>query len=238
MEIKQPELQIARSYTPLPPTKGDPSADLRILVRKEYKGEVSGYLHKLAAGSELHLRGPHQEFNLSEDVSDVVFLAGGTGIAPAMQLAYSLFEGKVLESDKPKMQIVWSNRKRADCEGGADASNPYAWESKKTGRIVQELELLQQRYPGRLSVDYLVDEEKKFLDQKKMVQLMRPTSRVKAGAVQSKTDTKLLFVSGPPGFVDYIAGPKKWDSSAPEDQGELGGLLGKMGLRSWKVWKL
>ena len=237
VEIKQPQLQIARSYTPLPPNKGDPKGDLRLLIRKEHKGEVSGYLHTLGVGSQIHLRGPHEEFDLPERVTDVVFLAGGTGIAPALQVAYALLEGRHTDMEKPKMHIVWASRKRADCEGGVDISNPYAWEARKTGRIVQELETLQQKYPGQLSVEYLVDEEGKFLDQKKISSLTKASSEVKFGASHTRIDSKLLFVSGPEGFINYIAGPKRWEGGK-EGQGQLGGILGQMGIRTWKVWKL
>ncbi|KAH6724678.1 hypothetical protein BKA61DRAFT_588922 [Leptodontidium sp. MPI-SDFR-AT-0119] len=237
VEIKQPELQIARSYTPLPPNKGDPMGDFRLLIRKEHKGEVSGYLHTLNAGSQVHLRGPHEEFDLPERVTDVLFLAGGTGIAPALQVAYTLLEERHMEDDKPKMHIVWASRKRADCEGGADVNNPNAWEARKTGRIVQELETLQQKYPGQLLVDYLVDEEGNFLDQKRISSLTKATSEVKFGARHTRIDSKLLFVSGPEGFINYIAGPKIWEGGK-EGQGQLGGILGQMGIRTWKVWKL
>ncbi|PVH86653.1 ferredoxin reductase-like protein [Cadophora sp. DSE1049] len=237
VEIKQPQLQIARAYTPLPPNKGDPKGDLRLLIRKEHKGEVSGYLHTLGVGSQIHLRGPHEEFDLPERVTDVVFLAGGTGIAPALQVAYTLLEGRHTDVEKPNMHIVWASRKRADCEGGADVSNPNAWEARKTGRIVQELEILQQKHPGQLSVDYLVDEEGKFLDQKRISSLTKATTEVKFGARHTRIDSKLLFVSGPEGFINYIAGPKRWEGGK-EGQGQLGGLIGQMGLRTWKVWKL
>ncbi|CZS97694.1 related to cytochrome-c mitochondrial import factor CYC2 [Rhynchosporium graminicola] len=237
VEIKQPQLQIARSYTPLPSNKGDPKGDLRLLIRKEHKGEVSGYLHTLTAGSQIHLRGPHEEFDLPETVTDVIFLAGGTGIAPALQVAYTLFERRQTEGEKPKMHIVWASRKRAECEGGADVRNPNAWEARKTGRIVQELETLQQKYPGQLEVDYLVDEEKTFLDQKRISSLTKASTEVKFGARHTRIDSKLLFISGPDGFINYIAGPKKWEVGK-EGQGQLGGLLGQMSIRTWKVWKL
>ncbi|KAI6715320.1 hypothetical protein JHW43_002170 [Diplocarpon mali] len=239
VEFKQPDLQIARSYTPLPPTKGDPKAkgDLRFLIRREHRGEVSGYLHALGEGAQIQLRGPNEEFSLPESVQDVLFLAGGTGIAPALQVAYTLLEEKDAQPEKPKIHIVWANRKRADCEGGHDASNPNTWEAHKTGQIVQELEILQQRYPGQLSVEYLVDEEGKYLDQRRISSLMKVTTKDKGRAGTTEIDSQLLFVSGPEGFISYIAGPKRWEYGR-EGQGELGGLLRQIGLKTWKVWKL
>jgi hypothetical protein len=84
VEIKQPQLQIARSYTPLPPSEDDQPGDLRFLIRREQKGEMSGYLWGLKEGDTMWLRGPKQEYELGEEISDVVFVAGGTGIAPAL----------------------------------------------------------------------------------------------------------------------------------------------------------
>lgn len=238
VEVKQPELQIARSYTPLPPRTGDPKGDLRLLIRKEHKGEVSGYLHKLKSGSQLQLRGPHEEFNLPEGVENIVFLAGGTGIAPALQIAYTLLEERYTEAEKPRMHIVWSSRQRADCEGGVDASNPYGWEGRKTGEIVQELESLQQRHPGRLSVDYLVDEEGKCLDQNRIAKLTNMTTRAPKPLITSSIESQLLFVSGPEGFIKYVAGPKKWENGR-EAQGDVGGIVRQLGLaKTWKIWKL
>ncbi|PBP24888.1 homoaconitase LysF [Diplocarpon rosae] len=237
VEFKQPDLQIARSYTPLPPKKGDPKGDLRFLIRREHKGEVSGYLHTLGEGSQVQLRGPHEEFSLPESVQDVLFLAGGTGIAPALQVAHTLLEARDTQAEKSKIHIVWASRKRADCEGGVDSSNPNAWEAHKTGKIVQELELLQQSHPGQLSVDYLVDEEGKCLDQKRISSLTMMKTKARSGAAMADIDSQLLFVSGPEGFISYVAGPKRWEHGR-EGQGELGGILRKMGLKTWKVWKL
>ncbi|KAK2628738.1 hypothetical protein QTJ16_001841 [Diplocarpon rosae] len=237
VEFKQPDLQIARSYTPLPPKKGDPKGDLRFLIRREHKGEVSGYLHTLGEGSQIQLRGPHEEFSLPESVQDVLFLAGGTGIAPALQVAYALLEVRDSQAEKPKIHIVWACRKRADCEGGVDNSNPNAWEAHKTGKIVQELEILQQSHPGQLSIDYLVDEEGKFLDQKKISSLTMMKTKARSGAAMTEIYPHLLIVSGPEGFINYIAGPKRWEHGR-EGQGELGGILRSMGLKTWKVWKL
>ena len=218
MEVKQPELQIARSYTPLPPTKPEESVDLRLLIRKEPKGEVSGYLHHLPVGAKIELRGPHSGYEIPDDIQEVVFLAGGTGIAPALQVAYNLLERRNSEN-KVMVRIVWANRKREDCQ-------------QQKGLIVQELEGLRQRHPDRLSVEYLVDEEKTFLDQKK---ILRVTSE--APKNDGKIRPKLLLISGPEGFINYYAGPKKWEGGK-EGQGQVAGVLGRMRLEGWTVWKL
>jgi hypothetical protein len=106
------------------------------------------------------------------------------------------------------------------------------WKAEEeTGLIVQELEYLQKKHPGQLTVEYLVDEEKTFLTPKKISQILKARGK---GSVEG---TKLLFVSGPEGFVNHFTGPKRWDGGK-EVQGEVTGVIGKMGLRDWTVWKL
>jgi homoaconitate hydratase len=78
--FKQPQLQIGRDYTPLPPfinTLGslqisaedqstrDGDERLRFLIRREPHGEVSRYLHGLEIGTEIEIRGPNMEYEIS-----------------------------------------------------------------------------------------------------------------------------------------------------------------------------
>lgn len=132
VEIKQPQLQIARNYTPLPPAPhaaGDTAAaahNLRFLVRRYDGGEMSTYLSRLQPGDEVWLRGPHLGFDVAARLGAcgerVVFLAGGTGVAPALQVARHLLrlssarrgEG---EESRLSMEIIWASRSRADCAG-------------------------------------------------------------------------------------------------------------------------
>ena len=183
IQIKQPQLQIARAYTPLPPTPTSNADELRLLIRRERNGEVSNYLHRLAIGQSAELRGPTVEYEVPKDTTEVLFLAGGTGIAPAMQLAYGL-------QGKASMSVMWANRTREDCTGGK-SDNPVhesggGWlsglsrlvqgspsiELVKTvddatsvpkNAVVRQLEQLKQTHGGiagtRLQVDYFVDEE-------------------------------------------------------------------------------
>ena len=136
VNIAQPQLQIQRAYTPLPPlpeistlkSASSTSTPLRLLVRRDPLGEVSRYLHSLEPGSpnaSLLVSGPHLHYAVPSDVRAIVFLAGGTGIAPALQLAHdrpALGAGRAETPDHshalPTMQILWANRHREDCRGG------------------------------------------------------------------------------------------------------------------------
>jgi cytochrome-b5 reductase len=222
VEFKQPQLQIARSYTPLPPRPDLPPPDLRFLIRRETGGEVSNYLANLPPQATVELRGAHPGVDLPRGITDVVFLAGGTGIAPAMQVAHTLLENRT-GGERPSIHILWANRKRDDCvERGA------------AGTVVRELQEMQQRFPENLRVEYLVDEEGTFLDQKRISVV---TQRARGGSAGAGVDPKLLFVSGPEGFVNFLAGPKRWEDGE-EKQGNVGGVIKRMGLKGWKVWKL
>lgn len=136
VQAKQPQLQIARSYTPLPSTAFEQSlesserpnptdqqrtenqqlpSDLRFLIRAEKDGEVSNYLHSLPLSSTVGLRGPFLEFELPPDVREVIFIAGGTGIAPAMQVAHVL-----AQRPGARMHILWNTRRKDEIQGGED----------------------------------------------------------------------------------------------------------------------
>lgn len=260
VQIKQPQLQIARAYTPLPPTSDshvkshDEPADIRLLIRQEQGGEVSTYLHRLPEDSIIELRGPNTEYELPADIKEVVFLAGGTGIAPAMQIAQAL--GRRTGS---RMHILWANRRRDECLGGVseDRTTAMAVESRKgwwqslfgttepaqetlvdshgsqpKGAMVQELEALKERGKAAtrgVSVQYYVDEEKTFIQQTDIERTISRTPEEKG--------SRLIMVSGPDGFIEHWAGRKKWVGGR-ETQGPLGGVLKRMDLGDWKVFKL
>lgn len=167
VEVMQPDMQISRAYTPLPPapstapaspaspisstsdTTPRPRADdtvgnsagaatpavaaddddlntLRLLVRSHRPhGEVSSYLHALPPGALVLVRGPHAEYSLPPDVApdladvrDVLFLAGGTGIAPALRVAAALRERAAEREDGGvRMTVLWAVREGVECAG-------------------------------------------------------------------------------------------------------------------------
>jgi cytochrome-b5 reductase len=240
VEFKQPLLQIARSYTPLPPTENTANGDLRFLIRKEPTGEMSNYLFELPVDGQVELRGPHTEFDMPENAQNVVFLAGGTGIAPALQVAHTLLEARKTGAAKPRIHIIWANRRREECIGaGAYAPDSYSTErtTQDLGVMVRQLRELQDKHPENLLVDYVVDEERTFIDQKMVSRAIKPLPESQDDNSPAQPNSKLLFVSGPEGFINYFAGPKKW-WNGKETQGELGGILGRMGISDWCVFKL
>lgn len=263
VQFKQPQLQIVRAYTPLPPKAREPQNcedNLRFLIRRDPHGEVSNYLHNLPIGSKIEVRGPNLEYELTPDVKQVVFFAGGTGIAPALQIAHAMFE----DGDKNgrTLHILWANRKREDCIGGhsdAPPSDPLppkpSWSGFFTpkklkmeiqatlerGLIVRELEGLKERYPGHVTVEYYVNEEDTWIDRDAV---FRALSRFddKDFSLGSATaqEQRQILISGPGGFISCLAGPKEWRGGR-EEQGSVSKIVAhaiSMNPHNVKVWKI
>ena len=250
VQFKQPQLQIARNYTLLPAAEGQDQEELSFLIRKERNGEVSGYLHGLPIGAEIELRGLNAEYVIPDKVDTVLFLAGGTGIAPAMQVADAL-------AGKTNMHILWASRRREDCVGGkSDKTQSERWSfdfsgwwspfssvtkeesgsTLETSAIVSQLNHLKTKASSghhRLLIDYYVDEEGTVIQPREVVRLIslaRQSSLTQNGK-------RVLFISGPDGFVNHWAAPKQW-VNGHEIQGPLGGILSTLDLDGWEVVKL
>lgn len=259
VELKQPQLQIARSYTVLPAVAGQSPNTLRFLIRRELNGEVSGYLHGLPLGSELEVRGPRVDFRIPEDVREVLFLAGGTGIAPALKAADAL-------DGTAKLHIMWANRRREECAGGTSDTIPSAsWAGMISGMwarlrpspqqattasiadeiaqkntIVLMLDLLKRQLDARapsgggsLTVDYFVDDEYRYISPGAVSNLLKRAPSTE----DHEPGSKIVFVSGPEGFISHWAGSKEFVGGR-EEQGTLGGVLSRLQAKGWLVVKL
>ncbi|KAJ5675927.1 hypothetical protein N7462_008824 [Penicillium macrosclerotiorum] len=263
--FKQPQLQIGRDYTPLPTTEAtsltvdeENEGYLRFFIRKDPFGEVSRYLHSLEIGADIEMRGPQIECSIPEETQEILFIAGGTGIAPALQAGYSLLN-RTTTQNRPRIHILWASRLRQDCLGGvSDTPNgpvstgswfwgwfgsskssasesqavPAVSQNQASSLIVRELEALKSQYPGQITVDYYLDEDNRFIGKKDISQFIESTSP----AVESGKN-KLILVSGPEGFISYMAGPKVW-AQGREIQGPLQGIIKELDLKEWAVWKL
>ena len=184
--------------------------------------------------STISVRGPFSELDISHhSVSEIIFLAGGTGIAPALQVAYHISG----HENKPRMSILWANRRREECIGAGDGPQ-YKWWTlspffgfarhvpSKPGEVVKMLQGFETH--NGVKTRYFVDEDGSFITPRDVERLLRPTQ------VEGE---KLVLVSGPEGFVEYWAGRKEWVGGR-EVQGVLDGQLAKMNLKGWKVIKL
>ena len=267
VQFKQPQLQIVRAYTPLPPvdeSTGQEKGELRFLIRRDPHGEVSSYLHKLSTGARIEMRGPYLEYELTPDVREIVFFAGGTGIAPALQVAHALFEGKAEESKDRKLHILWANRTREDCLGGVSDPPPDTvlppkptWSglfsstkskpknsappSQEKGLIVKDLEALKQKYPGQVTVEYYVNAEDTWIDEDAVFRaLARFDDKIFSTSSAASQEQRQILISGPSGFISHLAGPKEWRNGR-EEQGSVSRLVAHALSRhphDVKVWKI
>ena len=264
--VIQPELQIARAYTPLPPREGDAPEQLRLFVRQEPNGEVSTFLSTIYRGTLVHCRGPHVEYEIPPDVDEVLFIAGGTGIAAALQVAHTLFKYRTaLPDHSPKLRILWSNRRREDSYQGPESSftqriqekgnawfgkpatikpvetpddeNAPAELSQSQTPLVEELEALKSRNPGQLEINYFIDEDDTYVTESVLRRYLSSNNEQQSDPDQPAPKKKIILIAGPDGFVSYYAGPKYFRKGV-EVQGPLDGLLRKIDPKGWEVWKL
>ncbi|KAI4215169.1 MAG: hypothetical protein LQ351_002484 [Letrouitia transgressa] len=257
IQVKQPNLTIARFYTPLPPflTNQLPkssisSLELYLLIRNDPFGELSRYLHGLEPGTSVEIRGPYEEYHVDKDLDEVLFLAGGTGIAPALQLAYILFNGRK-QAEMPKMHVLWANRRVEDCHG-AELDNEHTSITNKIYKlfrsntppesnvpaeeqsiIFKELKALEAQYYENFSFSCYADERQKLITDKVLQSKIADSSQRRAPFDNRQTKS-LIMISGPDGFISHFAGPKTPAGS----QGLLGGVLARIDITGWMVWKL
>lgn len=215
VEFKHPLLQIARSYTPLPPDAQTAWGDLRFLIKHEVGGEVSSYIAGLTVGEELELRGPKVQVNLSrEPVSQIVFVAGGTGIAPACQTAAALLQRSKTITDRTKITILWAVRSRQEC---------------CQGPVAQALAELEKQHPTQLHVERFIDDEKTFLADSHLARTL---------ASIDESSQKLLLISGPERLTSWLVGRVSMqDEGRLQSPTVIRGLLGRL-LRHDACWKV
>lgn len=239
VDIANPDINILRSYTPLPPSQDLDHLGprpLELLIRKEPGGEMSNFLNRLRSGMKLRMRGPFTDYELPHDVAEVVFLAGGTGIAPAMQIAYAIGQRRTQRcaasdnsltqpTDGPsvRMSILWANRR------AADAYSMYA--DDHPGRLVKQIEQMGQAPGLDLELKVFIDEQGTFIKDKDLSSVLsRPSPSV---------GKRIIIISGPQGLVEFLAGSKAQPHAIDVHHGGVpGGLLSKVDLRGWDVVKL
>lgn len=234
VEIKQPSR--AQSYMPVYPiwpesAIGSGVEDLRFLVETNSEDELSNYLFGLREGSEVELRGPNFEFEMPKNVEQIVFLASGTGILPAIQTILAFRWPNI-----PRIKILWVNGRSKEHVGdGTDFPDDQTSAKRRETLDFQFEKLKPKKWPFKYKIDCVVDDERVFIDDDQIRSMVNDLD-VKS---TEKKGSKLLFVSGPEEFVTHLAGPKKMlEADGKQGQGNLGGIIGKMGLQGWTVFKV
>ena len=221
---------------------------------------MSAYLNRLREGSELFLRGPHPGFEVESRLGSqqqVVFLAGGTGVVPGLQVARA-----VLDREDTRFTLLWAVRKREEVQSVTPKKSWWQtlWGGIREVEVIEcpspigkEIQALKTQYGDRFKIHVAVDEEKTAFTSREVQSTLGSTPHTdenkacqlhnqKQHAVLSEFEEErkscvcdqstprgknLFFVSGPEGFVSHFAGAKTW-LNGMEAQGPVGGILGRL----------
>ncbi|PLW18579.1 hypothetical protein PCANC_09227 [Puccinia coronata f. sp. avenae] len=237
--LKHPALQIERPYTPLsalspsaqlppvPPVDCHHSPTLDLLVKKYPDGDVSTYLHHAAKnlGNRLEIRGPVPTWcHPKGGIDELVFIAAGTGITPAIQLLRRLFQQPNRTkggAGLPKFKLIYLAR------------------SLDSAYLLDELRGYHSHFPDVFSFKLLVDTPphppsalNHSVDKVGRLELSDLTKWL--GNSQPETK-RIVLVCGPDSLICSVAGCK---GRGYNSQGEIGGMLKSLGYSKDQVVKL
>ncbi|GLB43615.1 putative flavoprotein pyridine nucleotide cytochrome reductase family protein [Lyophyllum shimeji] len=199
---------IIRPYTPISPS--DQKGELTFLIKRYDNGKMSKHVHNLKEGDTLAIKGPIEKFPYKHNEFDeVALIGGGAGITPLLQLLTHALSDP---ANKTKFKLLFSNVTEKDI------------------LLREEFDALQRKFPGTFEAIYLVDNPEKdwpgyggYINKDVVKEHVAPPSlgeKVK------------VFVCGPPGHVEAVAGKKPGMK-----QGELGGILKELGYTEDQVYK-
>ena len=188
----------------------DTPGHLDLVVKRYPGGKMSEHLDSLAVGESLNFKGPIPKYPWEANKhSHIGLIAGGTGITPMYQLLRAIFNNP---EDKTKVTLVYGNLTEDDI------------------LLKKELQQLENTYPQRLKVFYLLDNPpKEWTGGSGHV----TSELLKTVFPEPKEGNIKLFVCGPPGLYKAVSGGK----NSPTDQGELTGILKELGYEKDQVFK-
>ena len=224
---KDPSAPLEKSYSPVSHPQTEDTVDL---VVKAYEprpgGGVGDYICRLAVGDVMHgaLKGKrkmHGDPTVLHRWSDIGLVAGGTGIAPLLQIARLVLDEP---TDRTRVKLLAINRHEEDILMRA------------------ELDQLAQAHPERFAVSYALTAPPSSgwhgYTGRGDAEMIRATLPPPTHDGQT-----MVLVCGKDGFVETWGGPvgrgpKKPDGSkGGKVQGPLLGLLAEAGYKAEEVFK-
>jgi len=230
VKVKNPSLEIERSYTPLNLSPNE----IHLVVKRYAEGELSRYLHVLTPRvATVWVKQGRHEWVYEEGKWDhVVFVVGGTGITPAFQLCLNGLQRQKLrgEGDWPK-----NGKKKTKFTVLA------ATRDVNSVLLREEFKMIEKLYgEGNLNVKYFLDTMPKGaklpadmvqgpITEKAIHDAIRPAPvrgwldwRRPSKTVAPEEENVMVLVCGPDGFTRYVAGAH---GGVVSKQGIKGGLL-------------
>ena len=179
-----------------------------LIVKKYPKGLLSNIIHSLKEGDVLEFKGPFRKLEYKPNMKkEIGMIAGGTGITPMLQIIREVVDNS---SDKTRVTLLFANNTEHDILLKNELDNIAAQHSNFTVKYV-----LSKPSNGWNGLKGFISE-----------------SMIKENMPQNNPDS-LILVCGPPGMMNHVSGDKAKDKS----QGELAGLLKKMGYEKENVYK-
>ncbi|KAJ3030133.1 UNVERIFIED_CONTAM: NADH-cytochrome b5 reductase [Siphonaria sp. JEL0065] len=199
---------IIRPYTPVEdPAKGV-TGTFDLIVKKYPNGPSSTRYFELKKGDKIALKGLIPKYQYQPNKDkEIALLAGGTGITPILQV---LQRALSTETDDTKFTLVFGNVSEQDI-------------------ILKDyLDELAAAHKDRLTVHYIIDQASEGWNG----YVGYITTDILT-AVLPKPGQGKVFISGPNAFLGSVSGLKGPNFT----QGEVGGLLEKLGYTSADVYK-
>lgn len=206
---------VVRPYTPISVNTQIGSFDL--LIKSYEQGLLSKYMCHDVDIDSTKIAFRQIPFNIKLDAtqfmnsSNIVMLAGGTGITPMIQAIHAILGGSDDNETKCKVTLVYGSRDKDDILG-------------------QELlDLWSKDYPDQISVTHVLSESKEDDDTtnrkgfitKSLLEELIPCS---------KEDVSYVMVCGPPPMYEALCGPRT-------ETDVVKGALAEMGFTAQQVYK-
>lgn len=198
---------VIRPYTP--ENLGDQKGFLDLVVKGYPTGKMSKHMVELEPGDELDFKGPIAKLPYRANMKEKIgMIAGGSGLTPMLQVIKEIERNP---EDKTQVSFIFANQSVDDI------------------LLKKELDEIASRNDN-INIFYLVDKKPEGEWDGGVGYL---TEEVAKKQLPEPSDKHLILVCGPPGMVKAISGEKAPDKS----QGELSGILAKLGYTSEQVYK-
>eukprot|EP00244_Chara_vulgaris_P013567 TRINITY_DN782_c0_g1_i2.p1 TRINITY_DN782_c0_g1~~TRINITY_DN782_c0_g1_i2.p1 ORF type:complete len:356 (+),score=62.11 TRINITY_DN782_c0_g1_i2:60-1127(+) len=179
-----------------------------LLIKVYPNGKMTQYMDKLVPGETLDVKGPITKIPYTANMKKRIgMICGGSGITPMFQVLDRIAKNP---DDSTQVTLVFANVSEGDI------------------LLRKELDRISFSHPN-VKVFYVIDRPVKgweggvgYITEEMLRKAMPPPS-----------DDNLIMVCGPPGMMRHISGDKLPDKS----QGEVSGLLAKMGYTKNQVFK-
>jgi cytochrome-b5 reductase len=194
---------------PYTPVTYDEKGYFELVIKSYPEGKLSKHIGQLKVGDKLAIKGPIAKIPYSANMKKQIgMIAGGAGVTPMLQVTHQILKNP---DDKTQVTLIFANQTPEDI------------------LLKDRIDSWAAKYPDKFKVYYTVDRATPdwkggvgFVNDKMITDNMPKPSK-----------DSLVLVCGPPPMMKHISGDKTPDY----EQGELTGLLKKLGYSESNVYK-